>query len=76
MFFVQCKGCLKSNVISDGDVHVAVDAAGCTCCPDDHHHGQAAGNAATGGVPCRPLTIVPLGDVSDEQIAELIRSLA
>jgi hypothetical protein len=39
----------------DVDVHTALDAAGCKCCPQDHHHGQAANEP--GAVPCRPVTI-------------------
>jgi hypothetical protein len=59
---VQCRKCFKSaTVTEDGvDVHEAVDAAGCTCCPQKHHHGRAAGSAAEGGVPCRPLLITLL----------------
>lgn len=54
----QCKGCLKEAPVADGqDVHDAVDAAGCGCCTVDHHHGRAAGSAAEGGTPCRPLLI-------------------
>jgi len=53
---VQCKSCGKwAYVGSDEDVHEAVDAAGCTCCPVDHHHGMAAN--ATGSTPCRPITV-------------------
>jgi hypothetical protein len=57
MHLVQCKNkdCTAVAVITehDVDVHSALDAAGCACCPQDHHHGQAA-NA---GAPCRPVTI-------------------
>lgn len=53
MIHVQCKNCGKWSVIDGGDVHAAVDDAGCICCPLDHHHGEAA-NA---GTPCRPITI-------------------
>jgi hypothetical protein len=62
MQIAQCKKCLVTATITeDGtDVHTAVDNAGCACCPQDHHHGQAAGNAAEGGVPCRPLLITLL----------------
>jgi hypothetical protein len=60
MHIAQCKKCLTTATVADGDdVHEAVDAAGCTCCPVDHHHGQAA----EGGVPCRPLAITLLGPV-------------
>lgn len=54
MIHVQCKNCGKWSVIDGGDIHVAVDDAGCICCPVDHHHGEAAG---TTGQPCRPVTI-------------------
>lgn len=59
MHIVQCKRCLKTATIAaDGaDVHEAVDAAGCACCPQQHHHGRAA----EGGAPCRPLLITPVG---------------
>jgi hypothetical protein len=61
LIHVQCAGCGRWAVIfadsPETDVHAVVDNAGCTCCPEDHHHGPAAGDAATGGVPCRPLTI-------------------
>jgi hypothetical protein len=62
MIHVQCKGCGKGQLIEGGDVHEAVDAAGCTCCPIDHHHGEAANR----GVPCRPLLITVMGPVDDE----------
>jgi hypothetical protein len=56
---VQCKNkeCTAVAVIDehDVDVHSALDAAGCACCPQDHHHGQAA--AVPGAVPCRPVVI-------------------
>lgn len=63
MQIAQCKSCLRTATIAeDGvDVHEAVDAAGCACCPEDHHHGRAAGDAAAGGVPCRPLLITLIG---------------
>ncbi len=57
MHLVTCrnKDCPAVAVIDadDVDVHDALDAAGCVCCPEDHHHGRAA-NA---GTPCRPVTI-------------------
>lgn len=58
MHIAQCKKCLvTASIDADGqDVHAAVDAAGCGCCPIDHHHGQAAEDAA----PCRPLIITLL----------------
>jgi hypothetical protein len=67
MHIAQCKKCLKTATIAgDGvDVHDAVDATGCACCPLDHHHGRAAGNAADGGTPCRPLVITLLGGPPD-----------
>jgi len=46
----------------DVDVHEALDAAGCVCCPQDHHHGNAA-NAS--GTPCRPVTITMLPGGAD-----------
>ena len=57
---VQCKQCERSVTVSDHDidVHVAVDATGCACCPQDHHHGQAS--AGPGAEPCRPLLITML----------------
>lgn len=63
MHIVQCKSCLKTATITedDVDIHDAVDAAGCVCCPIDHHHGRAAGTAANGDVPCRPLLITLMG---------------
>jgi hypothetical protein len=66
MLIAQCKKCSTTATVGDGaDVHEAVDGAGCTCCPQDHHHGRAAGDAAAGGVPCRPLTItVPAAGVN------------
>ena len=64
MIHVQCKTCGKWTVIDGGDIHAAVDTAGCTCCPQDHHHGQAAGTAADGGVPCRPVTITLMAGVA------------
>jgi hypothetical protein len=55
---VQCKNkdCTAVATIDehDVDVHDALDAAGCACCPQPHHHGQ---NASATGVPCRPVTI-------------------
>ena len=57
MHLVQCNnGACTAVATVDGetDVHSALDAAGCACCPQDHHHGQAT---ATSGVPCRPVTI-------------------
>jgi hypothetical protein len=55
---VQCKNkdCTAVAVVSehDVDVHSALDAAGCGCCPQDHHHGD---NASATGAPCRPVTI-------------------
>ena len=59
MHLVTCKnkGCTAVATISehDVDVHEALDAAGCTCCPQDHHHGQAANES---GSPCRPVNII------------------
>lgn len=62
MHLVQCKNkdCTAVAAITEHgvDVHVALDAAGCDCCSQDHHHGQAAG---VSGVPCRPVTILLVG---------------
>ena len=69
MIHVQCKGCGRWKIISGGDVHEAVDSAGCRCCPIDHHHGQAAGDAAAGGKPCRPVVITLLGPTEDDGLA-------
>jgi hypothetical protein len=59
---VQCKNkdCTAvATITQDGvDVHSALDAAGCKCCPQHHHHGQAT---AASGTPCRPVTIVLAG---------------
>lgn len=61
MHLVTCKNkdCTAAATISvhDVDVHEALDAAGCTCCPQDHHHGQAASES---GSPCRPVTVMLL----------------
>jgi hypothetical protein len=61
MHKVRCSNrkCPAEVVIStDGvDIHDALDAAGCTCCPVPHNHGQA--NRET-GVACRPVTIIPM----------------
>jgi hypothetical protein len=62
---VQCKkpDCTAVATITedDVDVHLALDAAGCVCCPQDHHHGQAAAS----GTPCRPVTITMLPGGND-----------
>jgi len=56
---VTCKNkdCTAVATITehDVDVHTALDAAGCNCCPQDHHHGQAASET---GSPCRPVSII------------------
>lgn len=57
MHQVQCKNkeCTAVAMVDgDTDVHSAIDAAGCRCCPQDHHHGQAT---ALTGQACRPLII-------------------
>lgn len=46
----------------DVDIHDAVDAAGCRCCPQPHNHGQASRET---GIACRPVTII-LGPGSAE----------
>lgn len=65
---IRCDGCGTSVITDTGaDPDGALD---CGCCPQDHHHGEAA-NACPGhpgkhgkGVPgctvCRPLTITAL----------------
>lgn len=59
MHKVQCanENCAAvATVTSPGtDVHDALDAAGCTCCPQAHNHGVAARET---GTPCRPVTII------------------
>lgn len=66
MHTVQCKNkdCTAVAVITehDVDVHLALDGAGCGCCPQDHHHGQAANES---GTPCRPVTITMLPGSAD-----------
>lgn len=66
MHLVQCKNkdCTAVATITahDVDVHTALDAAGCTCCPQDHHHGEAA---TASGAPCRPVTITLLPGSAD-----------
>jgi hypothetical protein len=48
-----------ATITQDGvDIHDALDAAGCTCCPLDHHHGQASADT---GTPCRPVTVLLVG---------------
>ena len=58
MHLVQCKNsdCTAvATITAHGvDVHSALDAAGCSCCPQDHHHGAAA---QVTGTPCRPVTV-------------------
>jgi putative aminopeptidase FrvX len=49
-------GCGASVVIPAAtDPDAALD---CDCCPEDHHHGQAANET---GAPCRPITITAQG---------------
>lgn len=55
MFHIGCSRCGKWTVVQDlSDPDAALQ---CSCCPQDHHHGQAA-NACPGieaghpGVPC------------------------
>ncbi len=64
---VQCKNtdtCGATVTINehDVDIHQAIDAAGCTCCTEDHHHGQAANET---GTACRPLRITLLAGSAD-----------
>ena len=65
MHLVQCKNgdCTAVATITEDnvDVHRALDAAGCACCPQDHHHGDAANQ----GTPCRPVTITMLPGGAD-----------
>ena len=49
---VTCNQCGASATIADGTDPDA--ALTCACCPQDHHHGQAATES---GVACRPITI-------------------
>ena len=55
MFHLQCDGCGKWEVAEDGSDPDS--QLKCDCCPEDHHHGQAA---AQSGAPCRPITITLL----------------
>lgn len=60
MIKVTTDCCGRSVTVADGgtvDVHAAADSTGCRCCPEQHHHGQAAGTATEGGTPCRPVTV-------------------
>jgi phage terminase large subunit GpA-like protein len=60
-YLVRCNGC-NASVILDGeqmadpDSYLNCDPSG-SCCLQDHHHAQMANET---GVPCRPLTIIPL----------------
>jgi hypothetical protein len=57
MIKVTANCCGKSVTVAEGDavdVHALADGAGCTCCPQSHHHGQAASET---GTPCRPVTV-------------------
>lgn len=62
MHLVTCrsKECTAVATISEHgvDIHSALDAAGCSCCPQDHHHGRAAIET---GSPCRPVIITLAG---------------
>ena len=58
MLHVRCDQCGASAVIDGGTDPDA--ALSCGCCPEDHHHGQAADAS---GEPCRPITIT-VGQVS------------
>ena len=49
---IQCNQCGASATVPDGsDPDTALS---CDCCPQPHHHGQAATES---GEPCRPITI-------------------
>lgn len=64
MHVAQCRKCLATATITESstDVHEAVDKQGCKCCPQPHHHGDAA-NAT--GKPCRPVQVtLTAGSVS------------
>jgi hypothetical protein len=52
MLHIQCDQCGASVIAAGGSDPDA--ALSCGCCPQDHHHGQAAGES---GVACRPITI-------------------
>lgn len=52
MLHIQCNQCGKSVVTSDGSDPDS--ALVCGCCPEDHHHGEAANES---GQACRPVTI-------------------
>jgi hypothetical protein len=54
MLRIQCNQCGRSVVTTDGSDPDS--ALLCDCCPEDHHHGEAA-NAT--GTACRPITITP-----------------
>ena len=51
MLHIRCDQC-GASAISDGSDPDA--ALSCGCCPEDHHHGEAATES---GEPCRPITI-------------------
>ena len=56
---IVCKTCGTAVVLyGDEDPHAALQ---CDCCPEDHHHGQAA---ATTGEPCRPIHHQVIGPVT------------
>jgi hypothetical protein len=70
MLQVTCQSCgtqafTEDNADPDAAL-VCVEGSG--CCPEDHHHGQAA-NAT--GTPCRPVTITVLpGSVTMHRAAQ------
>jgi hypothetical protein len=54
MLHVQCWKC---QAMAFTENHADPDSAvECACCPQDHHHGNAA-SADLSKKPCRPLTI-------------------
>jgi hypothetical protein len=61
---IQCKQCLTvAEIPEDTDPHTV---RMCDCCPEDHHHGEAAAACSPdqhGGEPCwnPPLTGKPDG---------------
>ena len=80
-YLVQCNQCDARTTVqgaSDPD-----GALSCACCPEDHHHGQAAAACpqthpgpcalgVDGCTVCRPLTIVALPDTV-QLVAETLR---
>lgn len=58
MLNVKCMRCgAEANTVNHSDPDSAVV---CSCCPVDHHHGQAT---EASGVACRPVAITFTGKV-------------